>query len=461
VTPLPLSSAAGRWVVLAATLASAIAFLDGTVVNVALRPIATDLGAGLTDLQWVVNAYMLTLSGLILVGGSLGDRLGRRRIFLVGIGWFGAASVLCGLAQGTELLIAARGLQGIGGALLTPGSLALIQSLIAEEDRPRAIGYWSAWSGVAGAVGPLLGGWLVEALSWRWVFFINVPVALVVIAIGVLRVPESGGTDREGRFDVLGAALGVLALGGVTIALIQGSWPAGAVGAVATVAFLVTQARVRHPMLPLEIFAHRTFSAVNVVTFLIYAALGAVMFFLVLQLQVVGGYSPLQAGAATIPFTILMLLFSPRIGTLMNRTGPRALMTLGPLVAALGTGLLAGIPADAAFLTEVLPGVIVFGAGVTLLVTPLTATVLAAAPASHVGLASGVNNAVARAAGLISVAALPGMVGLNVAGALAPETFAVGYPRAMWWCVGLLLAGGLVAWVFVPARREYQEAAAR
>ncbi len=452
VTPLPLSSARGRWVVLAATLASAIALLDGTVVNVALRPIAADLGATLADLQWVVNAYMLTLASLILVGGSLGDRLGRRRVFLVGIGWFGVASVLCGLAQGTELLIAARGLQGIGGALLTPGSLALIQSLIAEEDRPRAIGYWSAWSGVAGAVGPLLGGWLVEVLSWRWVFFINVPVAVIVIVIGVLRVPESGGTAREGRFDLLGAGLGVVALGGVTVALIQGSWPAAAVGGLATVAFLLAQSRVRHPMLPLGIFAHRTFSAVNVVTFLVYAALGAVMFFLVLQLQVVSGYSPLQAGAATIPFTVLMLLFSPRVGTLMNRTSPRVLMTVGPVVAAVGTWLLASVPEGGAFLTQVLPGVIVFGAGITLLGTPLTATVLAAAPASHVGLASGINNAVARAASLLSVAALPGMVGLGAEGALAPETFAAGYPRAMWWCVGLLLVGALVAWVFVPAR---------
>ena len=456
-TPLPLSSARGRWVVLAATLASAIAFLDGTVVNVALRPIAADLDATLADLQWVVNAYMLTLSSLILVGGSLGDRLGRRRIFLVGIAWFGIASVLCGLAQGTGLLIAARGLQGIGGALLTPGSLALIQSLIAEEDRPRAIGYWSAWSGVAGAVGPLLGGWLVEVLSWRWVFFINVPVAVVVIAIGVLRVPESGGTSREGRFDVLGAALGVVALGGVTIALIQGSWPAAAVGVVATIAFLVAQARVRHAMLPLWIFAQRTFSAVNVVTFLIYAALGAAMFFLVLQLQVVGGYSPLQAGAATIPFTVLMLLFSPRIGALMNRTGPRALMTAGPGVAAVGVWLLAGVPEEADFLTEVLPGVVVLGSGITLLVTPLTATVLAAAPATHVGLASGVNNAVARAAGLLSVAALPGMVGLAAQSSLEPVTFGAGYTRAMWWCAALLLLSALVAWMFVPARDAYRD----
>lgn len=450
---LPLGSARGRWVVLAATLASAIAFLDGTVVNVALRHIALDLDATLAHLQWVINAYMLAIASLILVGGSLGDRLGRRRIFLIGIAWFGLASVLCGVAVGIEQLIAARGLQGIGGALLTPGSLALIQSLIAEEDRARAIGYWSAWSGVAGAVGPLLGGWLVETLSWRWVFFINVPVAIIVIAIGVLRVTESGGTGRAGRFDVLGAGLGVVALGGITVALIQGEWLPGVIGIVATAVFLLVEARVPHPMLPPGIFTNRTFSAVNIVTFVIYAALGALMFFLVLQLQVVAGYSPLQAGAATIPFTVLMLLFSPRVGSLLNLTGPRILMTAGPVIGGVGVALLATIPQHASYLSDVLPGVVVFGAGITLLVTPLTATVLAAAPRAHVGLASGVNNAVARAAGLLAVAALPAAVGLSGDGSLAPSAFGPGYTRAMWWCAGLLLLGALVAVLFVPGRR--------
>ncbi|WP_454084175.1 MFS transporter [Georgenia sp. Marseille-Q6866] len=448
---LPLRSARGRWVVLAATLASAIAFLDGTVVNVALRPIALDLGATLVDLQWVVNAYMLALASLILVGGSLGDRLGRRRVFVVGIAWFGLASVACGLAQGIDQLVVARGLQGIGAALLTPGSLALIQSLIAEEDRARAIGHWSAWSGVAGAVGPLLGGWLVEALSWRWVFFINVPVAAVVVVIAVLRVPESRAAERQGRFDVPGAALGVLALGGVTVALIQGGWVPAAVGAVSAVAFVAVEARTPHPMLPLGVFADRTFSVANAATFLIYAALGAVMFFLVLHLQVVAGYSPLAAGAATIPFTVLLLVFSPRVGTLLERTGPRLLMSLGPAVAAVGVVLLVGIPEDAAYLTDVLPGVVVFGAGITLLVTPLTATVLAAAPTAHVGVASGVNNAVARAAGLLAVAALPAVVGLGDEGSLSPATFAPGYARAMWWCAGLLLSGSAVAGLLLPS----------
>lgn len=450
---LPLRSARGRWVVLAATLASAIAFLDGTVVNVALRPVALDLDATLVDLQWVVNAYMLALASLILVGGSLGDRLGRRRIFVVGIAWFGLASVACGLAQGIDQLVVARGLQGIGAALLTPGSLALIQSLIAEEDRARAIGYWSAWSGIAGAVGPLLGGWLVETLSWRWVFFINVPVAAVVIAIAALRVPESRTEGRHGRFDVPGAALGVVALGGITVALIQGGWVPAAVGAAAGVAFVVVEARTPHPMLPLGVFADRTFTVANAATFLIYGALGALMFFLVLHLQVVAGYSPLAAGAATIPFTVLLLVFSPRVGTLLERTGPRPLMSLGPAGAAVGAVLLVGIPEDASYLTDVLPGVVVFGAGITLLVTPLTATVLAAAPAAHVGVASGVNNAVARAAGLLAVAALPAVVGLGDEGSLSPATFATGYTRAMWWCAGLLLLGSAVAGLLLPGGR--------
>ena len=450
---LPLSSARGRWVVFAATLGSAIALLDGTVVNVALRPIGLDLGATVEDLQWVVNAYMLTLSSLILVGGSLGDRLGRRRIFLIGIAWFGAASIICGLAQGTEQLIIARGLQGIGGALLTPGSLALIQSLIAEEDRAKAIGIWSAWSGVAGAVGPLLGGVLVDAVNWRWIFFINVPVAVVVIAVGLLRVPESGGAAQQGRFDLPGAALAVVALGGITIALIHQQWLPGLIGLAGLVAFLAVQARSRHPMLPLRIFANRTFSAVNVVTLMVYGALGALMFFLVLQLQVVAGYSPLQAGAATIPFTVLMLIFSPRVGALMNHTGPRLLMTAGPAIAGVGVVLLAFIPAPASYGLHVLPGVLVFGAGITLMVTPLTATVLATVPSTHVGLASGVNTAVARAAGLLTVAALPAMVGLTGDDYQVPAVFSAGYTLAMWWCVGLLAAAALVAAMFVPGRQ--------
>ncbi|GAA1622760.1 MFS transporter [Georgenia ruanii] len=452
---IALRSAQGRWVVLAATLGSAMALLDGTVVNVALRPLGEDLGAALADLQWVVNAYMLTLASLILVGGSLGDRLGRRRVFLVGVAWFAAASLACGLAQSTGQLIVARGVQGVGGALLTPGSLAMIQGTIAVHDRARAIGVWSAWSGVAAAVGPLLGGWIVDTITWRWVFLINVPVAAVVVVLGLRHVPESGGLPRAARppFDVGGAALAVVALGGITYALIQGGWVPAGVGGAALAAFLAVEHRGRNPMLPLHLFADRTFSVVNLMTFVVYGALGAVMFFLVLQLQVVGGFTPLQAGLATLPFTVLMLAFSPRVGALMARTGPRPLLAGGPALAAAGAALLTGVSGGVSYAADVLPGVVVFGVGITLMVTPLTATVLAALPDAQAGIASGVNNAVARAGSLLAVAALPAVVGLSGADYADPAVFDGGYRAAMWWCAALLLAGAVVAGALLPSRR--------
>ena len=454
-TEVSLRSAQGRWVVLAATLGSAMALLDGTVVNVALRPIGLDLDASLGQLQWVVNAYMLTLASLILVGGTLGDRLGRRRIFLLGVAWFAIASLACGVAQSAEQLIVARAVQGIGGALLTPGSLALIQATITPEDRPRAIGVWSAWSGVAAAVGPLLGGAIVEGLSWRWIFLMNLPVAVAVIVVGLRHVPESGGIPREqrARFDVAGAALGVLGLGGLTMGLIQGDWTAAAVGIVGMAVFLLVEARVRHPMLPLRIFADRTFSAINAMTFAVYGALGALMFFLILQLQIVTGYGPLAAGVATIPFTVLMLLSTPRVGSLRHRPSPRVPLPAGPTAAAVGVLLLSRVTAEASYLLDVLPGVVLFGAGLTLLVTPLTATVLAAAPPDQVGLASGVNNAVARAASLLAVAALPAAVGLGGDDYQDPTVFGPGFVTAMWWCAGLLVLGAVVALLLAPARR--------
>lgn len=452
---LSLRSTQGRFLVLVTVLASGMALLDGTVVNVALRPLGEELGASLSELQWVVNAYMLALASLILVGGSLGDRLGRRRVFLVGVAWFALASLACGLAQTTTQLIVARGVQGIGGALLTPGSLALIQASLAPEDRPRGIGIWSAWSGVAAAVGPLLGGWIIQAVSWRWVFLINVPIAVVVVALGVRHVPESGGGPHvdERRFDVVGAALGAVGLGGITYALIEGGWLPAALGAAALVGFLVVERHSRDPMLPLGLFADRTFTAANLVTFVVYGALGALMFFLVLQLQVVAGYSPLAAGLATVPFTVLMLIFSPRVGALMNRTGPRLLMAVGPAVAAVGVVLLTGVTFEADYVRDVLPGVVLFGAGITLLVTPLTATVLAAVDEARAGIASGANNAVARGASLLAVAALPALVGLTGDDYQQPAVFDGGYRAAMWWCAGLLLAGAVLAAVLVPSRR--------
>jgi EmrB/QacA subfamily drug resistance transporter len=454
---LPLRCAAGRWVVFAAVLGSAMALLDGTVVNVALRPIGADLGATMADLQWVVNAYMLSLASLILVGGSLGDRLGRRRVFVAGVVWFAVASTACGLAQTTGQLIAGRALQGIGGALVTPGSLAMIQATLVRADRARAIGIWSAWTGVAAAVGPFLGGWLVQAASWRWVFLVNLPVAAVVVAVSLRHVPETSSGIRQGRFDLPGAVLGALGLLAVTYALIEGRWWSMAAGLLAFAAFIVVERRTRSPMLPLEMFAERTFAAANLVTLVVYGALGALFFLVVLQLQVVSGYSPLQAGAVMVPFTVLMLVFSPRAGALATRVGPRLPMTLGPLVAAGGAWLLGRVSADASFLTDVLPGVLVFGSGMTLLVAPLTATVLAAVDDARAGVASGVNNAVARAGSLLAVAALPVLVGLSGADYQDAAVFDAGYAEAMLWCTGLLLLGSAISAVLLPRRAPGQE----
>ena len=401
-----LGSPSGRWILLASILGSGLAGIDATVVNVALPAIGRSLNAGFADLQWTVTAYTLTLASFILLGGSLGDRYGRRRVFVLGIVWFAAASLLCGLAPGTGLLIAARALQGVGGALLTPGSLAMIQASFVPEDRSRAIGLWSGLGGVATAIGPFLGGWLVESVSWRWVFLINVPLAAVVVLIAVARVPETRDPRSVPGLDLAGAGLGVLALGGITYALVEqpsrgfGSVPvlvAGALGVVAAAAFIIVEWRTAHPMLPLGIFASRQFSAANAVTFTVYGGFGAVFFLLVVQLQVVSGFSPIAAGVSILPITVIMLLLSSRSGQLAYRIGPRLQMSLGPLVCAGGLVLMLRIGPAASYLTDVLPGVAVFGVGLAIMVAPLTATALAAAPAEHAGLASGVNNAVARA----------------------------------------------------------------
>lgn len=450
-----MGSAQGRWVLAATILASGMAMLDGTVVNVALRAIGADLGADLADLQWVVNAYMLTLSSLILVAGSLGDLFGRRRVFLLGVVWFAAASVLCGLAQDPLLLIVARALQGVGGALLTPGSLAILQASFAPGERARAIGAWSGLGGIAAAIGPFVGGWLVQDASWRWVFLLNVPLALAVVAISLRYVPESSDASVRGqRLDVTGAALGALGLAGITYALIEAEsgdpvavWVPGAAGTLALGAFAVHQRMAWAPMVPPSLFASRTFTASNVLTLVVYAALGAVAFFVVLQLQVVAGYTPLQAGMALLPITILLLLFSARSGALATRIGPRPQMTLGPIVCAVGVLLLLGVDGDSSYVVGVLPGVTVFSVGLTLLVAPLTATVLAAAPDRQAGVASGVNNAIARTGSLLAVAALPMAVGLGGEDYNDPEAFGDGYRMAMVACAVLLVLGGLAALV--------------
>jgi EmrB/QacA subfamily drug resistance transporter len=431
-----------------------MAFLDATAVQVALPAIGRDLGSSLAGLQWTVTGYTLTLAALILLGGSLGDRYGRRRIFLIGVCWFAAASLLCGLAQNTGQLVAARALQGIGGALLTPGSLALIQSSFRPADRAKAIGLWSSLAGIAGLIGPFLGGVLVDTVSWRLVFLINVPVAVLVVVVALRHVPESRGDGHHGRFDVLGAALGALALGGVTYALIAGEADltradvvGSAVGGVlAGAAFVVRERRAADPMLPLQLFRDRQFTGANLATLAVYGALGGSSLFLVLQLQTVLGYDATGAGAAMLPSILLITLLSPTMGELAQRIGPRLPMTVGPLITAAGTLLLTGVDGGRPYVLEVLPGSLLQGLGMAVTVAPLTATVLAAAPDALAGIASGVNNAVARAAQLLSVAALPVAVGLSGDDYTQPAAFTDGYRMALTVCAVLLAVGGLVSW---------------
>ncbi|HMH93077.1 MAG TPA: MFS transporter [Streptosporangiaceae bacterium] len=457
---LRLGEARGRWVLLAMVLGSGMAFLDSTVVNVALPTIGRDLSASLGGLQWTVSGYTLSLAGLILLGGSLGDRLGRRKVFLIGVVWFALASALCGLAPSIGVLIGARVLQGVGGALLTPGSLAIIQASFVPEDRSRAVGAWSGLGGVAGAIGPLLGGWLVQAGGWRWVFFLNLPLAVAVLAVTIRHVPETRDPMASGKFDIGGSALAALALAGITYALIEAPAQSGdrlllaataVIGVAAAVAFvLLERHRTRHPggtpaMLPLDVFGSREFSAVNIVTFLVYAGLGGVFFLLVLQVQVVAGYSPVVAGLALLPITLVMLAFSARSGALAQRIGPRWPMTAGTLISAVGLLLMLRIGAHASYLTDVLPAVTVFAVGLTLTVAPLTATVLASASVRHAGVASGVNNAVARAAGLLAVAGLPALAGLGEASYHSAPQFNTGFDKAMIISAGLLAAGSVVS----------------
>lgn len=455
---LRLSEPAGRWVLTAVVVGSGITFLDATVVNVALPTIGEDLDTSLAGLQWTVNAYTLTLAALILLGGSLGDRFGRRRLFIVGTVWFALASLLCGLAPNIEVLIGARALQGIGGALLTPGSLALIQSSYRPEDRARAIGVWSGLGGIAGALGPLLGGWLVDSVNWRWVFFINVPLSAFAVFLAARHVPESRDETATGRFDWSGALLGAAGLAGATYALIGASEDgtsgavvavSGAAGVAALAAFVVVERRGGHPMLPPNLFASRQFTAANLVTFAVYAALGGVFFFLVLELQVEAGFSALAAGSALLPITVIMLLLSERAGRLAVRIGPRVPMTVGPALSAAGLLLMTRIGSDASYLADVLPGVCVFGLGLATTVAPLTATVLGAADERHAGIASGVNNAVARAAGLLAVAALPLLVGLSDTDFRDPAAFGDGFRVTLLICAGLLAAGSALAWTTI------------
>lgn len=435
----------------ATALGSGLVLLETTVVNVALPAIGTDLDASLTGLQWSVNAFTLTLSGFILLGGALGDRFGRRRIYLVGMAWFAVASLLCGLAENVVWLIAARALQGIGGALIVPGSLALIQESFHPADRARAVGAWSGLSGVAGAAGPLLGGWLVDVANWRWAFFINVPVAVVVAVLLVRHVPESRDAGPPRRFDLAGGLLAAVGLGGATYALTEasgGGWPvAGSalVGVVALGAFLLVERRRRAPMLPLELFASRQFSAANLASFFVYGAVAGLFFLLPIQLQVTVGYSPLDAGLALLPATVLVLMLSARAGALTTRIGARILLSVGSLVCVAALLFALRITPGAWYLTDVLPTIVLIGIGISMITPAISTTVLDSVPDQRTGIASAVNNGVARTAGLVAVAALPVVAGLPQDATQDPTALNRGFFISMLVCAGLFLAGGLVA----------------
>jgi EmrB/QacA subfamily drug resistance transporter len=455
---LSFDSAQGRWVLLATVTGSGMAFLDSTVVNVALPHIGEDLDASVGGLQWVVNGYLLVLSALILLGGSLGDRYGRRRIYQLGVIVFAIGSIGCALAPGTAELVVARLAQGVGGALLTPGSLAILEASFRQGDRSRAIGAWSGLSGAASAVGPFLGGWLVDAGSWRAIFLINIPLAVVVVLVSARHVPETRDPELAGPIDVPGAVLVALSLGGLSWGLIAagergfgspGVIAALAGGAVAAVLLVVVERRRPEPMVPPELFASSQFRAANLVTIVVYGALGGVFFLLVVQLQQVLGYSALEAGAATLPITLIMLAGSARSAALADRIGPRLQMSVGPVIVALGMVLLTQVDAGSSYLSTVLPAVAVFGLGLVTTVAPLTATALGAVADRFAGVASGVNTTVARAAQLAAVAALPLAAGITGDAYRDPAVFSDGFVTAMIITAVLSAAGGLVAALLV------------
>jgi EmrB/QacA subfamily drug resistance transporter len=416
----PLSAQRKRLVLVAAILGTTVVTVDSTVANVALPAIADDLGGGLAGQQWTANAYLVTLGSLLLIGGSLGDIFGERRVFAFGVVAFGVTSLLCALAPTIEMLVAARALQGVAGALLTPAALAVIVATFPPDERGRAVGAWTAWGGIGTVLGPVVGGQLVDAASWRWIFALNVPIVIVTIVLILRVVPAGRERDPHARVDVVGAALCALGLAGITFGLIEQplrGWGDPtvalplALGALLFAAFLVWESRTAHPMLPLSLFRRRNFTVGNVETFAMYGGLGLLFFFLVLFLQQIAGFSALAAGSSSIPVTVIMFAASTRFGALADRHGPRFFMGVGPLVSAVGMLLLLmRVDADADYLTDLLPGLVVFGVGLSMTVAPLTATVLADADDSNAGIASGVNNAIARVASLVAIAAVGAVV---------------------------------------------------
>ncbi|HMG41942.1 MAG TPA: DHA2 family efflux MFS transporter permease subunit [Acidimicrobiales bacterium] len=453
---------------LATVGASGMAFLDSTVVNVALPHIGEDLDTDLAGLQWIVNGYLLATAALILLGGSLGDIFGRRLVFLVGVVVFAVASLACGIAPSATLLVVARVVQGVGGALLTPGSLAILEASFRPGDRSRAIGAWSGLSGVASAIGPFLGGWLVDSGSWRAVFLINLPLAVVVILVTLRHVPESKNPAAVRKVDVPGAVLVCLALGALNWGLIaagDNGWGAAvvllplALGVLCLVAFAVVELRERHPMLPPAIFGNAQFRAANLVTVSVYAGLGVVFFLLVVQLQQAMGYSALEAGAATLPITVIMLALSSRSGQLADRIGPRLQMSAGPLVLALGLALMSTIDAGDSYLAAVLPPVLVAGLGLAATVAPLTSTALGAIDEAHAGVASGVNTTVARASQLAAVAVVPLLAGISGNSYRDGAAFSDGFRTGMLIAAGIVAVGGVVGALTIrnPSRGDRPE----
>jgi EmrB/QacA subfamily drug resistance transporter len=417
-------------VLVAAILGTTVVTVDSTVVNVALPSISEDLGGGLAGQQWTSNAYLVTLGSLLLIGGSLGDIFGERRVFALGVVGFGATSLACALAPTIETLVLARALQGVAGAALTPAALAVIVANFAPDERGKAVGAWTAWGGIGTVLGPLIGGQLVDSASWRWIFAINIPIVIVTLILILRVVPEGRERDPDARVDVVGAALCAFGLAGMTFGLIEQplhGWgdpmvalPIAA-GALLFVLFIVWEAKTPHAMLPLGLFKRHNFALGNVETFAMYGGLGLLFFFLVLFLQQVAGFSALEAGTASVPVTLVMFLLSTRFGAMADRYGPRLFMGAGPLIAAAGMAWLLRLNADVEYLVDLLPGLLLFALGLSMTVAPLTATVLADADDSNAGIASGVNNAIARVAGLVAIAAVGAVVAASFGSRLDDE----------------------------------------